>query len=443
VSRSRDAEGDLGDPSGSDGARSPPPRHSVTSLLQLTSDELRRLARAASSPTPEVPPLARKVVAVLPFGPEDPPAAAWIAAATRLGAGVVRAADVAPADTDPFVVAQTVARWADVLVVSHSHVGFARAVAESTGVAVVNAGEGGGEAPASGIALLAAAEIPEGPGRRLRAAVCGDLADSRSARAFLAALAGVDATVLLVPARGRELTDDDVQRLARRTGRNPLRFEAHAMSSLLDMVDTVLLGPESSPQLPLFREVGVPPDEQARRVRREVEDLDLLFVAPGGGAPDRLVREPFRGGSARVPRGVEHVVPLRALEALLEFAAGATSPADGVADGTGADEGRYRSALGLTCRGERCVAARRRDATVPDFVSVAQAPLVLECLYCGARVQPRFAASKLERRFHRVGGADAARILPANRVLFRSRGEALAAGFEPARRPMPAEEESE
>lgn len=408
----------------------------IGSLLHLGADELRSLAGAVGAPTPSHPALERKVVAVLEFGPEDVPAAAWIAAAARLGATVVRSSDVGPADADPFVTTAAAARWCDVLVVSHPNVGFARAVAETTGRAVVNAGESGGECPAAGVALLAAAGVTPGAApRRLRAAVCGDLADSRSARAFLAALASIDATVLLVPARGRELTDDDVQRLARRTGRNPLRFEAHAMSSLLDMVDTVLLGPESSPQLPLFREVGVPPDEQARRVRREVEDLDVLFVAPGGGAPDRLVREPFRRGSVRMSHGVEHTIPLRALEVLLEHAVSATSDERAPSPETiGASPDRYRSTLGLSCRGERCVACRRRDAVAPDFAVLASAPLLLECLHCGARVAPKHAASKLERRFHTIGGADVEKILPANRVLFRSRGEALAAGYEAARR---------
>ena len=103
------------------------------------------------------------------------------------------------------------------------------------------------------------------------------------------------------------------------------------------------------------------------------------------------------------------------------------------------DVRRYRSGIGLTCRGERCISAKRPDAAAPDFAVVGRSPTLLECLYCGARAEARFAASKLERRFHPVQGPDAAKILPANLVLFRSRGEALAAGFEAARR-RPTEE---
>ena len=53
-------------------------------------------------------------------------------------------------------------------------------------------------------------------------------------------------------------------------------------------------------------------------------------------------------------------------------------------------------------------------------------------------------ASRVKRvgsRFHAVGSPDAAKILPANLVLFRSRGEALASGFEAARRRTPEEGE--
>ncbi|MCE9635958.1 MAG: hypothetical protein K8T90_09650 [Planctomycetes bacterium] len=426
---------------------------SVTSLIHLTGDEVRALASSVTAPTPIVPPLARKVVAVLPFGVSDPPRAAWVAAAGRLGATVIRESDLAgpgESSAEPLAVAADAARWADVLVTSHPLAGFARAVADLTGKPVVNAGESGGESPADGIALLASAWHAGPPifGRRLRAAVCGDLSESRAARGFLAALAAVDATVLLVPARGRELSEDDVQRFARRLGRSPLRFEAHAMASLLDMVDTVLLGHDASAQLPLFREVGVPPDEAARRARRDVEDLDVLFVASSDGGTGRVVREPFRGSSARLSHGDEHTTPLRAFEVVLEFAGSAPPPGGGVATPGAppavppAEVQRYRSGMGLTCHGDRCFAAKHRDSVLPDFAIVSRVPCILECLYCGARTEARFAASKVERRFHGLGSADASKIFDANLVLFHARGEALAAAFQPGRRRAPTEEDS-
>jgi len=75
----------------------------------------------------------------------------------------------------------------------------------------------------------------------------------------------------------------------------------------------------------------------------------------------------------------------------------------------------------------------------PDFLFLSHAPPLLECLYCGARTGAEFAASKLERRFHEAVSPDAQKILPANLVLFRTRVEATASGFEPPRRRPRAE----
>lgn len=426
---------------------------SLLSLLDLSGADVRRLASGAAprrggdarSAAPERRPLEGTVVAVLPFAASGESPAAWIAAAQRLGAGVLRREDVLDASADAFAVCTEAARWADLLVVSHTCSGFARAVAAITGRAVVNAGEAGGEDPVAGLSLLAAALPDHGdPARRLRAAVCGDLWQSRSARAFLAALAAVEATILLVPARGRDLPEAGIRRLARRMGRNPRRFEAHAMKSLLDMVDTVLLAPEETPQLPLFHELDVPPDEAARRARRDVEDLDVLFVAAGSAGRDRIVREPFRGRTARLPGGgAEHYVSAAAFESVLRWAAavgGDGASADAAAPGDGShamaaqQPERYTSALGLICHGDRCVAARHADVVTPEFLVTDRDARRLECVHCGETAEWAFAASKVERRFHAAGTPDAAKILSANLVLFRTRAEALTAGFDPPRR---------
>jgi aspartate carbamoyltransferase catalytic subunit len=406
----------------------------LDSLADLSAEEVRALAAYACGSGATERRLCGRVVAVLPLGPTALAPPAWIAAASRLGAGVLRRDDFDAAESDDFDLCAEAARWADVLVVSHSTTGFARAAAEATGRPVVNAGEPGGEDPGAGISLIASA-LHGGPPldatRPLRAAVCGDLAGSRSARAFLSALAALDATVLLVPAQSRDLPDIEVERLARRMRRHPFRFEARSMSSLLDMVDTVLLAREETPQLPLFREVGMPPGEAERRARREVEDLDVLFVA-GGAGRDRLIHEPFRGRRrTALPAGAEHPTAIRALEAALLFAAGEI-----VADPRPPAEvpARYRSGLGILCRGERCIGARRPDRVTPDFLFGSRARSSLECRYCGEHATARFAASKIEGRFHPIDSPYARHILDANLVLFASDAEALAAGFEPARR---------
>jgi len=390
----------------------------IASLLDLSAQEVRGLAWATRAGVPPDRPLAGRVVAVLPFGHASLPAAAWLATAQRLGAGVVRLSDLSElaGTDDEFSICDAAALWSDVLVTSHGLQGFARAVSTATGVPVVNAGEGDGEDPAAGLSLIAAAEEaqaadPAAVGRRLHVAVCGDLRNSRSARALLAGLAALEATVLLVPARGRDLP---------------------AMSSLLDMVDTVLLAPEAAPQLPLFREVGVPPGEAERRARREVEDTDVLFVAAGGDLPNRLVVAPFRGRGRAVPEGLEHVTCAAALAALLRHAVTSSVPELDPKE-LGAQL-RYRSPLGIRCRSGGCVGARHPDDAPPEFLLLDHERAALECVYCGSRAQAQYVGSREAGRYHSVGSADADRILDQNLVLFATRDQADTAGFAPSRR---------
>lgn len=421
----------------------------IASLADLSGAEIRAAvgavaeadsARRGALPAPSAASLAGRVVGVLSFVAPEHPAAPWIAAAGRLGATVIRRDDLSDATARPLAAVAEAGACCDALVTCHSLAGFARAAAGLSRRPVLNGGETHGEDPVAGLSLLAAA-LRDDVAARPRVAVCGDLATSRSARAFLSALAAVEATVLLVPAKGRDLPESEIRRLARRMGRSPLRFEAHAMSSLLDMVDTVLLSPDATTQLPLFQEVGVPQDDEARRARREVEDLDILFVAAPPGGADRLVRDPFRGRSpARaMAQGGEHVVSQGAYAALLSLALGSdvaqTAPqgaAQPPADGARSDI--YRSALGLCCRGERCVASRHPDHVEPQFAVLDDARRRLACLYCGETTEATLAASKVERRFHPAGSADAQKIHSANLVLFRTQGEALAAGFGAPRR---------
>jgi len=414
----------------------------LASLLDLSAQEVRGLSWATRAGVPPDRPLQGRVVAVLPFGHGALPAAAWLATAQRLGAGVIRMEDVSAtaASGDAFEICREAVRWADILVTSHSLQGFARAVAADTGAPVVNAGERDGEDPAAGLSLIAAAQEAQSsdPGavaRRLHVAVCGNLRESRSAHGFLAGLAALEATVLLVPARGRDLPDDALQRLARRTGRRPLRFEARTMSSLLDMVDTVLLTPETAPQLPLFQELGLLPGEAEKRARREVEDTDVLFVAAGGELPDRLVAAPFRGRGRSVPEGIEHRTDTAALAALLRYAlTGAVPEVDPAERGARL---YYHSPLGLQCRSGGCVGARLPHDAPPAFLLLAHEVALLECLYCGARSRAEYVGSCEVGRYHAIGSADADRILDQNLVFFRTREEASAAGFEPSRRAEP------
>jgi dihydroorotase len=309
---------------------------------------------------------------------------------------------------------------------------------------VVNAGESGGEDVASGTSLLATMRRKVPAPTPLQVAVCGDLGGSRSAQALLGGLTALDAAVLLVPAQGCDLDDDLLERLAGRLGGRPARFAAQSMSSLLDMVDTVVLSQEEAPQLPLFEEVDVPPGQNALRVRRHLEELDFLFVAARGEETGRLVHAPFRSGrNLRVPEGALHTTRRSAVEAVLRFAAamdleqtwtgeGGRRPEPG-SKGSGRLE-RYRAPEGLGCDERRCVQRRFPDQVLPDFAVVSRQPWVLECLFCGRRTGAAFVGSRQEQRYHPVDHGVARSILPENRVLFVDEVQAHDAGFEPPRR---------
>jgi aspartate carbamoyltransferase catalytic subunit len=193
----------------------------VTSLAAFSAPELERVLDWTEQPPAQGAPLAGRVVAVLALGPTVPSPGAWIAAAGRLGATVLRTEDLDADPDDGFALTAEAARWADLLVVSHPDQGFARAVARTTGLPVVSAGETLGDDVAGGVSLLAVMRSRVQRALDLRVAVCGDLEGSRSVRALLGGLAALGAAVVLVPAQGRDLQEDELARLARRLGGRP------------------------------------------------------------------------------------------------------------------------------------------------------------------------------------------------------------------------------
>ena len=289
------------------------------------------------------------------------------------------------------------------------------------------------------------------------AALCGDLRNNRLAHSLAAGLSALGTTVLLVPAKGSEMPEHRIEGLAGRLGRRPVRFAARSLRSILDIVDTVVLDPDAPYQHPLFAGLPDAAEEDRRRARSALGDLDVLFVAapraedggptPAAAAGDgghpwlreegRFVFRPFGRPPAVVPGELraEAVREVPLLAEILAFAAApATEPRPDPPGATGSPEG-------IRCAGTRCIA--RRDARVlPRFALPRRDPVVLECLYCGTPVRPRLAGSRQERLFHPLAAADLRRVLPANLVWFSSRAEAEQAGYRPARRARPGEGEA-
>jgi aspartate carbamoyltransferase catalytic subunit len=435
----------------------------LLSVTDLSPEEMlglfRRSEDAAGDPMEIRKLLAGRLIAGLFWQPAPRLEAALRAACARTGATFVSGREIQGSfpEADLLEAAEAAGSYADLLLVRHPLEGAARAAAGVTDVPVLNAGDGAREDPVRALLALRGlvARCGEKPPRA--AALCGDLRHNRLAHSLAAGLSSLGTTVLLVPARGAEMPEHRISGIAGRLGHQPVRFQAQSLKSILDMVDTVVLDPGGPYQHPLF--TGLPEagpqagEEDRRRARAAVESMDLIFVAsPRGedGAPapaagreegghpwlreeGRFVYRPFGrpGGRSTAPgelRG-EAAREVPVLAELLGLALSSDGKTRTAAETTGAVEG-------IRCANLRCAA--RRDARVlPRFLAARRDPLVLECLHCGVTLRPRFAGSRVEKRYHPLDSADLRRVHAGNLVYFASRQEAEQAGYLAARRTGP------
>jgi aspartate carbamoyltransferase catalytic subunit len=430
---------------------------SLLSLSDLDAAEIlalfRRAEDAAGDPVGISRALEGRLVAGLFHQPAPRTEAALRAACARLGATFASGDEAVRgfANMDLSDAAEAAGAFADILVLRHPLEGAARAAAAVAGVPVLNAGDGAREDPLHGLLSLRGLVARRGEKPPRAVALCGDLRHNRLSHSLASGLAALGTTVLLVPARGAEMPDHQVARFGRRHGGQPLRFPAQALRTILDMVDTVVVTPGVPYQHPLFAGLPEGGDGDLRRARAAVEHLDAIFVAAGrceDGSPaapeaspeghpwtrddGRVVHPPFgrTPGSAPPPAGelraqATREVPLVAELVLL--AAGAEP--EGGPEEAGSPEG-------MRCPHPRCVSRRDRRFP-PRYEVVRREPLVLECRYCGVPAVPRFAASRVERRYHAIASSEVRKILPGNLVLFGRWEEAEEAGFQPARRASP------
>ena len=429
------------------------------SITDLSPEEMfglfRRGEDAAGDPMELRRLLTGRVVAGLFWQPAPRLEAALRAACARAGATYLPGSEVLGplADADLLEAAEAAGAYADLLVVRHPLEGAARAAAAATEVPVLNAGDGAREDPVRGLMALRGLVGRCGEKAPRAAALCGDLRHNRLAHSLAAGLSSLGTTVLLVPARGAEMPEHRIAGIAGLLGRQPVRFEAQSLKSILDMVDTVVLDPDGPYQHPLF--AGLPEagpqagDEERRRARAAVEQMDFLFVASpraedggpaAGGAREegthpwlreegRFAYRPFgrpagKGTPGELRAEAAREIPL--LAELLALALASGGPASDGREETGSPEG-------IRCANIRC-AARRDPRVRPLFLCARRDPLVLECRLCGVSVRPRFAGSRLEKRYHSLASADLRRVRAGNLVYFASWQEAEQAGFLPAKR---------
>src|ERR1700760_4598017 len=229
-------------------ARKPgnPLRH-VTSINDLTDDEIKKIFAAASRYLKELGHksakhrIARstrvasgKILATLFYEPSTRTRLSFESAALRLGGTTVSSADPATssaakgeslADT-----VRVVSNYADILVIRHPRDGAAKLAAEFAGIPVINGGDGAHEHPTQTLCDLFTLQQEKKSLRNLNVVISGDLKGSRTIHSFVYALARFRANIMLMPGgMGMELPEHVDWRL-----RN--EFHSHPMPKNSDIV---------------------------------------------------------------------------------------------------------------------------------------------------------------------------------------------------------------
>ena len=133
-----------------------------------------------------------KILVTLFFEPSTRTRLSFEAAMQRLGGGVismgsVESSSVAKGETLTDT-AQTVAQYADVIVIRHPRMGSAKEVADAVSIPVINAGDGAGQHPTQALLDLYTIRKELGTLKNLKIALVGDLKNGRTVHALVEVL---------------------------------------------------------------------------------------------------------------------------------------------------------------------------------------------------------------------------------------------------------------
>jgi aspartate carbamoyltransferase len=133
-----------------------------------------------------------KILATLFFEPSTRTRLSFEAAMQRLGGGVismgsVESSSVAKGETLTDT-AQTVAQYADMIVIRHPRMGSAKEVADTVSIPVINAGDGAGQHPTQALLDLYTIRKELGTLKNLSIALVGDLKKGRTVHALVEVL---------------------------------------------------------------------------------------------------------------------------------------------------------------------------------------------------------------------------------------------------------------
>jgi len=376
------------------------------------------------------------IMATLFYEPSTRTRLSFEAAMWRTGGAVISAPDMKNssaakgetlADT-----AKVISSYADLIVLRHFWDGAARVVAEHATVSVINAGDGSHEHPTQTLCDLYTLRRTKGTVKGLTVAIGGDLKHGRAVHSLVRALARFGAHIVLVPARGMELPDWFLERLADEYGYRPTIARPEDLRAIASDVHALYLTPAKPHQLALFTDAEF--DLGERLGSQEPITLDALYMtrpqrerqeAPAGDDVEYLHvdTDTFQDPTMRhtllmhpLPRTAEispaldrdprsiyfrqaaYGVPVRmALIAYLleQRAATPRAPHAGVAE-----PGTIR--LGPRCANPNCVTRREKVPSERRFHLHREAGgrARLMCLYCDHESRIQVIGNRKSRHFH-------------------------------------------
>src|SRR4030043_2146946 len=159
-------------------------RKDIDAIIKVASEFEKELKKKDGLPL-----LKGKIIATLFYEPSTRTRLSFEAAMQRLGGGVismgsVEGSSVAKGETLADT-AQTVAQYADVIVIRHPRIGSAKEVADAVSIPVINAGDGAGQHPTQALLDLYTIRKELGTLKNLVVSMVGDLKNGRTVHALV------------------------------------------------------------------------------------------------------------------------------------------------------------------------------------------------------------------------------------------------------------------
>jgi aspartate carbamoyltransferase catalytic subunit len=411
-----------------------PLRH-VTSINDLTDDEIKKIFAAASRYLKELGHksvkhrIARssrtasgKILATLFYEPSTRTRLSFESAALRLGGGTISSADPATssaakgeslADT-----VRVVSNYADILVIRHPRDGAAKLAAEFAGIPVINGGDGAHEHPTQTLCDLFTLQQEKTSLKNLNVVISGDLKGSRTIHSFVYALARFRANIMLMPGgMGMELPEHVDWRLRNEFHSHPVPRDEQKIKTKND-IDVVYRTSDKPHQLaliPVKDEIDIfymtrfQKERWAEGQRNDYLKVDRHFLEeekykhasvlhplPRVGELDKDLDEMPR---AAYFRQAAYGVPVRMalIAALLDLDKRTTLKKfdGGLAEADYPTHVQPRE-LGLACHNKNCITHDEHDGpyTANKFYVIKKDSLRLRCFYCESDIEDAIAAAK-------------------------------------------------